>query len=180
VFTRALLSRSPGVIASDFMTDETHLHRHAAAPEPRWCSCAVPDEAAQEHRSGLNRRGFLTVSRRRAPRRRRVVATPEKASAAAGGIGKSVTITIMGTSDLHSHALNWDYYTDAAYSDKAGNVVGLSRVASVVKQIRADRGRDHTLLFDAGDTIQGTPWASTTRRWSPSRRPVRPIPWPRR
>jgi len=73
------------------------------------------------------------------------------------GLGPSVAITIMGTSDIHAHAVNWDYYTNAAYSDKAGNVVGLARVSSVVNQIRADRGRDRTLLFDAGDTIQGTP-----------------------
>ena len=63
----------------------------------------------------------------------------------------------MGTSDLHSNAVNWDYYKDATYSDSAGNAVGLARVSSVVNQIRADRGREHTLLFDAGDTIQGSP-----------------------
>jgi len=78
-------------------------------------------------------------------------------SAAVAADDKSVTITIMGTSDIHSNAVNWDYYTDAAFKDSAGNVVGLSRVSSVVNQIRADRGRDRTLLFDAGDTIQGTP-----------------------
>ncbi|NED56432.1 hypothetical protein G3I24_36805, partial [Micromonospora aurantiaca] len=27
--------------------------------------------------------------------------------------GRSVTITVMGTSDIHSHAVNWDYYKDA-------------------------------------------------------------------
>jgi 2',3'-cyclic-nucleotide 2'-phosphodiesterase/3'-nucleotidase len=73
------------------------------------------------------------------------------------GRDRSVTITVMGTSDIHSHAINWDYYQDAEYHDSAGNVVGLARVSSLVKQIRAARGRDHTLLFDAGDTIQGTP-----------------------
>ncbi|GAA4487602.1 5'-nucleotidase C-terminal domain-containing protein [Actinoallomurus oryzae] len=84
---------------------------------------------------------------------------PGAAEAATAGKGgkDSVTITIMGTSDIHSHAVDWDYYKDAAYSDSAGNVVGLARVSSLVNQIRKDRGRDHTLLFDAGDTIQGTP-----------------------
>jgi hypothetical protein len=77
-------------------------------------------------------------------------------AAAAAENDESVTITIMGTSDIHSNAVNWDYYTDATFTDSAGNVVGLSRVSTVVNQIRADRGRDHTLLFDAGDTIQGT------------------------
>ncbi|MFB9834584.1 bifunctional metallophosphatase/5'-nucleotidase [Actinoallomurus acaciae] len=84
---------------------------------------------------------------------------PGAAEAATAGRGAkgAVTITIMGTSDIHSHAVDWDYYKDAAYSDSAGNVVGLARVSSLVNQIRKARGRDHTLLFDAGDTIQGTP-----------------------
>ncbi|GLY91488.1 multifunctional 2',3'-cyclic-nucleotide 2'-phosphodiesterase/5'-nucleotidase/3'-nucleotidase [Actinoallomurus iriomotensis] len=84
---------------------------------------------------------------------------PGAAEAATAGKGakNSVTITVMGTSDIHSHAVDWDYYKDAAYSDSAGNAVGLARVSSLVNQIRKDRGREHTLLFDAGDTIQGTP-----------------------
>jgi len=123
-------------------------------PAPRWCSCRVPDEV-EEQRSGPSRRqvigglsaaGALTIA-----------GWPGTASAAVKNDPKSVTITIMGTSDIHSHAINWDYYNDAAYKDSAGNVVGLARVSSLVKQIRKDRGPDHTLLFDAGDTIQGTP-----------------------
>ncbi|GAA4355170.1 5'-nucleotidase C-terminal domain-containing protein [Microbacterium rhizosphaerae] len=134
-----------------------HDHSHDAAPEPRWCSCRIPDEIEQERRSGVSRRGFLTgVSAASALAAAGWVANPGKALAADGS-DRSVTITIMGTSDIHSHALNWDYYTNAAYSDKAGNVVGLARVSSVVNHIREIRGRDHTLLFDAGDTIQGTP-----------------------
>ncbi|SEK26466.1 bifunctional metallophosphatase/5'-nucleotidase [Nonomuraea pusilla] len=79
------------------------------------------------------------------------------AQAAAGE--KTVTVTVMGTSDLHSNVLNWDYFKDAAYADKAGNKVGLAQVSSLVDKIRAERGADHTLLFDSGDTIQGTPLA---------------------
>ncbi|WP_084620730.1 bifunctional metallophosphatase/5'-nucleotidase [Agromyces italicus] len=126
-------------------------HRHSE-PVPRWCSCAVPDDEV-EPRSGFSRRNVL------------IGATAASALAAVGWSGpaqaapndKSVTITIMGTSDLHTNVVNWDYYKDASYSDSAGNAVGLARVASIVKQIRADRGVDRTLLFDAGDTIQGTP-----------------------
>ncbi|MBO2446005.1 5'-nucleotidase C-terminal domain-containing protein [Actinomadura barringtoniae] len=119
-----------------------------SGPAPRWCSCRVPDEDA-----GISRRrvlGGLTAAGALA-----VAGWPRTAEAASGG--RTVTITVMGTSDIHSHAVDWDYYKDAAYSDSAGNVVGLARVSSVVKQIRADRGRERTLLFDAGDTIQGTP-----------------------
>ncbi|GGT26728.1 multifunctional 2',3'-cyclic-nucleotide 2'-phosphodiesterase/5'-nucleotidase/3'-nucleotidase [Nonomuraea spiralis] len=72
---------------------------------------------------------------------------------------KSVTVTVMGTSDIHSNALNWDYFKDAAYSDKQGNTIGLAQVSSLVNKVRAERGADHTLLFDSGDTIQGTPLA---------------------
>ncbi|SFR75067.1 2',3'-cyclic-nucleotide 2'-phosphodiesterase / 3'-nucleotidase [Agromyces sp. CF514] len=126
-------------------------------PVPRWCSCDVPDDDLVESGdTGITRRNIL------------IGATAASALAAAGWAGpavaapggkgdKSVTITIMGTSDLHTNVVNWDYYKDATYSDSAGNAVGLARVASVVKQIRADRGADRTLLFDAGDTIQGTP-----------------------
>ncbi|MBO2462097.1 bifunctional metallophosphatase/5'-nucleotidase [Actinomadura violacea] len=129
-------------------------------PAPRWCSCRVPDEPAgghEGHRHGLSRRqalGGLTAAGALA-----LAGWPGSAEAVTPGRrpGRDVTITVMGTSDIHSHALDWDYYKDAAYSDSAGNVVGLARVSSLVKQIRRQRGRGHTLLFDAGDTIQGTP-----------------------
>ncbi|MBM7466553.1 2',3'-cyclic-nucleotide 2'-phosphodiesterase/3'-nucleotidase [Microbacterium esteraromaticum] len=122
------------------MTDEQHTHVPADSPE------------------GLSRRGFLTgVTAASALAAAGWVAQPASASAAQGGEGKSVTITILGSSDIHSNALNWDYYKDAEFTDGKGNVVGLARLSSVVNQVRADRGRDHTLLFDAGDTIQGTP-----------------------
>ncbi|GAB2806409.1 5'-nucleotidase C-terminal domain-containing protein [Actinoallomurus bryophytorum] len=122
-----------------------------SGPAPRWCSCRVPDEPGP----GVGRRqvlGGLTAAGALA-----LAGWPRPAEAAAKGADRSVTITVMGTSDIHSHAVDWDYYNDAAYSDSAGNVVGLARVSSLVRQIRADRGREHTLLFDAGDTIQGTP-----------------------
>lgn len=106
-------------------------------------------------KSGLSRRNFLVGVSAASVLAAAGWAQSPKAVAASGG--KSVTITIMGTSDLHANALNWDYYKDAAYSDSAGNTIGLARVSSLVNQIRADRGRERTLLFDAGDTIQGSP-----------------------
>lgn len=149
------------------MSESTHSHEasHYNEPTPRWCSCAVPDEVeaqrneARRHR--ISRRGLITGAS--AAGVLAAAGWPGAAQAAQpdhggpGGNGKNVTITIMGTSDIHSNAINWDYYKDAAFSDAAGDVVGLARVSSLVNQIRADRGRDHTLLFDAGDIIQGTP-----------------------
>jgi 2',3'-cyclic-nucleotide 2'-phosphodiesterase/3'-nucleotidase len=66
-------------------------------------------------------------------------------------------LTVLGTTDLHGHGENWDYFKNAEYDDAAHNDVGLAKVSSVVSAYRAAKGRDHTLLIDAGDTIQGTP-----------------------
>ncbi|MEV7008093.1 5'-nucleotidase C-terminal domain-containing protein [Streptosporangium sp. NPDC051022] len=71
----------------------------------------------------------------------------------------SVTVTVMGTSDLHGNTLNWDYFKNAEFTDSKGNDVGLAKVSTLVNRIRAERGADRTLLFDSGDTIQGTPLA---------------------
>ncbi|MEU6531159.1 5'-nucleotidase C-terminal domain-containing protein [Streptomyces sp. NPDC046928] len=70
---------------------------------------------------------------------------------------KRYALTVMGTTDLHGNVFNWDYFKDAEYSDTAGNAKGLSRVSTLVNQVRKEKGRGNTLLIDAGDTIQGTP-----------------------
>ncbi|HEU0182427.1 MAG TPA: 5'-nucleotidase C-terminal domain-containing protein [Agromyces mariniharenae] len=132
------------------MTRTPHTHPE---PTPRWCSCAAPDDEVETTTSGLSRRNLLVGAS--AAGVLAAAGWPGAAQAAPGD--DSVTITIMGTSDLHANAVNWDYYKDAAYSDSAGNAIGLARVSSVVNHIRAERGREHTLLFDAGDTIQGSP-----------------------
>ncbi|MFI9616226.1 bifunctional metallophosphatase/5'-nucleotidase [Streptomyces sp. NPDC052023] len=67
------------------------------------------------------------------------------------------SLTVMGTTDLHGHVFNWDYFKDAEYTDTAGNAQGLARISTLVNQVREEKGRRHTLLLDAGDTIQGTP-----------------------
>ncbi|MGW4437497.1 bifunctional metallophosphatase/5'-nucleotidase [Streptomyces sp. NPDC004596] len=87
-------------------------------------------------------------------------AAPAAEAAEAKGPGKQVerySLTVMGTTDLHGHVFNWDYFKDAEYSDKAGNAQGLARVSTLVEGIRKEKGRSNTLLLDAGDTIQGTP-----------------------
>ncbi|MEU8649169.1 5'-nucleotidase C-terminal domain-containing protein [Streptomyces sp. NPDC048737] len=70
---------------------------------------------------------------------------------------KRYALTVLGTTDLHGHVFNWDYFKDAEYSDAKGNAQGLARVSTLVNKIREERGRENTLLLDAGDTIQGTP-----------------------
>ncbi|OUM41291.1 bifunctional metallophosphatase/5'-nucleotidase [Arthrobacter agilis] len=82
------------------------------------------------------------------------------ATAAPGGSkgpeDPTATITVLGTSDLHGYIENWDYFTNAEYDDAAHNDVGLAKVSGLINQVRADRGKESTLLIDAGDTIQGT------------------------
>ncbi|WP_182885796.1 bifunctional metallophosphatase/5'-nucleotidase [Microbispora sp. H10885] len=78
-------------------------------------------------------------------------------AAASAAPAKTVKITVMASSDIHGNALNWDYYKNAEYDDSAHNDVGLAKISTMVSQIRADRGAGHTLLFDSGDTLQGTP-----------------------
>lgn len=87
-----------------------------------------------------------------------VVAVTGMASATpAAAAPGAVTVTVMASSDLHGNALNWDYFKNAEYDDSAHNDVGLAKVSTLVNRIRADRGREKTMLLDSGDTIQGTP-----------------------
>ncbi|WP_335973630.1 bifunctional metallophosphatase/5'-nucleotidase [Streptomyces sp. CA2R106] len=66
------------------------------------------------------------------------------------------SLRVLGTTDVHGHALNWDYFTDAEYDDATHNDVGMAKLATLVEDARAEKGHDRTLLVDAGDIIQGT------------------------
>jgi len=81
--------------------------------------------------------------------------------------GTPVRLTIMGTTDLHGSVFNWNYFKDAEYDDLAKNDIGLAKVATLVEAVRSQRGRNHTLMIDAGDTIQGTPLAYYYARIAP-------------
>jgi len=117
----------------------------------------------------LNRRDFVTRSAATAAGAALVgglpvaAATPAAAAPAtaseAEGLKKAPlkqSFTVMGTTDLHGRVLNWDYFTDAEYDDKAHNDVGLAKISTLVNQIREEKGCHRTLLIDAGDIIQGT------------------------
>ncbi|MGW0915046.1 bifunctional metallophosphatase/5'-nucleotidase [Streptomyces sp. NPDC002784] len=109
----------------------------------------------------LNRRKFLKKSAVTGAG----VALAGAAAPAAGAAGerkgprpaKRYSLTVMGTTDLHGNIFNWDYFKDAEYTDARGNAKGLARIATLVEQVREEKGRRNTLLLDAGDTIQGTP-----------------------
>lgn len=59
-------------------------------------------------------------------------------------------LRILATSDLHMQVLSYDYY-----ADKAGGQPGMARISSLI-DIRRKEARN-CLLFDNGDTFQGTP-----------------------
>ncbi|AZM62853.1 MULTISPECIES: bifunctional metallophosphatase/5'-nucleotidase [unclassified Streptomyces] len=109
----------------------------------------------------LNRRKFLKRSAVTGAGVALAGAAAPAAEAAGAGRGrkpvKRYALTVMGTTDLHGHVFNWDYYKDAEYTDDAGNAQGLARMSTLVDQVRREKGRRNTLLLDAGDTIQGTP-----------------------
>ncbi|GAA2520863.1 MULTISPECIES: bifunctional metallophosphatase/5'-nucleotidase [Streptomyces] len=109
----------------------------------------------------LNRRKFLKRSAVTGAGVALAGAAAPAAEAAGAGRGrkpvKRHALTVMGTTDLHGHVFNWDYFKDAEHSDAAGNAQGLARVSTLVNQVREEKGRENTLLLDAGDTIQGTP-----------------------
>lgn len=61
-----------------------------------------------------------------------------------------VKLRIMETTDLHMHAMNFDYYRNAEASD-----FGLARTATLIRDARSEAR--NSLLFDNGDLIQGNP-----------------------
>ncbi|MFI7499059.1 bifunctional metallophosphatase/5'-nucleotidase [Streptomyces sp. NPDC049687] len=93
--------------------------------------------------------------------------TAEAATPKARHQPRTWSFSILGTTDLHSHVFDWDYYKDAAYADAKGNSVGVARVATLIKQQRKAKGEDHVLLVDAGDIIQGTSLAYYFARVDP-------------
>lgn len=63
---------------------------------------------------------------------------------------ETVTITILGTSDVHGQIFNYNYENDDV--DNSGSMVQLS---ALINSIRKEN--PNTILIDSGDIIQGTP-----------------------
>jgi 2',3'-cyclic-nucleotide 2'-phosphodiesterase / 3'-nucleotidase / 5'-nucleotidase len=66
----------------------------------------------------------------------------------------TATLRILETTDLHSNVLPYDYFQDTDKNIK----YGLAKTATLIKQARSEV--KNSMLFDAGDTIQGNPLAS--------------------
>lgn len=61
-----------------------------------------------------------------------------------------IHLRILATSDLHMHVLGYDYFLN-----RPSDSIGLSRIASLIAAER--RQCVNTLLFDNGDSLQGSP-----------------------
>jgi 2',3'-cyclic-nucleotide 2'-phosphodiesterase/3'-nucleotidase len=77
----------------------------------------------------------------------------------AGSDGEIVTLTVLGTTDLHGNVYNWDYFKNAEYNDSRSNDIGIAKASTIIKMRRTDLGAESCITLDAGDTIQGTPLA---------------------
>lgn len=75
-------------------------------------------------------------------------------------IGDSGKIRILATTDLHMNLTGFDYYTDTP-----DQTIGLTRTASLIRAARQEAERALVLMFDNGDSLQGTPmgdWAANS------------------
>ncbi len=75
-------------------------------------------------------------------------------------------IVIVATTDVHGRVFGWDYVRDAAAPG------GLSRAATALETLRA-RYPGSVVLVDAGDLLQGNPFATYYGRYD--KRQPRPV-----
>jgi len=72
----------------------------------------------------------------------------------------SAHVVVVATTDVHGHATGWDYLAERPFPG------GLARAASAVDSLRA-LYPGQVVLVDAGDLIQGDPFATYFARVSP-------------
>jgi len=68
--------------------------------------------------------------------------------------GTRAKLRLLATSDLHMHLTGFDYY-----ADRRDVSIGLTRTAGLIHTARKEAAKSNTLslLFDNGDSLQGTP-----------------------
>ncbi|HEX2692677.1 MAG TPA: 5'-nucleotidase C-terminal domain-containing protein [Gemmatimonadaceae bacterium] len=85
------------------------------------------------------------------------------APAQLGRSTQSIDLVVATTTDVHGRVAAWDYY-----ANKPEIIRGLTRAATIVDSVRgANPGR--VILLDAGDLLQGNPFAYVAARVSSNR-----------
>ncbi|MBA3521530.1 MAG: metallophosphoesterase, partial [Gemmatimonadales bacterium] len=82
------------------------------------------------------------------------------ASLVSAPVQDSAHVVLVATTDVHGHATAWDYVAKRPFPG------GLARVAVVVDSLRR-RYPGQVVLMDAGDVLQGDPFASYHARVAP-------------
>ncbi|HEU4680483.1 MAG TPA: 5'-nucleotidase C-terminal domain-containing protein [Gemmatimonadales bacterium] len=78
----------------------------------------------------------------------------------AGPLQDTAHVVVVATTDIHGHATDWDYLAGRPFPG------GLARVATIVDSLRT-RHPGQVVLVDAGDLIQGNPFATYFARVGP-------------
>ncbi len=81
---------------------------------------------------------------------------------AAGTVDNTVKFRLLETTDLHSNVMDYDYY-----QDKPTIEFGLDRTAKLIEAARSEVHKDNSMLFDAGDLVQGNPLADYVAKVKP-------------
>ncbi|WP_307407578.1 bifunctional 2',3'-cyclic-nucleotide 2'-phosphodiesterase/3'-nucleotidase [Neobacillus ginsengisoli] len=86
-----------------------------------------------------------------------------KAAGTTATAGNTAKLRILETTDLHDAVMAYDYYQD---TDKGINY-GLSKTATLIQQARSEVDPSNSMLFDAGDLLQGNPMADYVAKVKP-------------
>lgn len=70
---------------------------------------------------------------------------------------RTMTVTLLATTDLHGNLLPYDFFTARPVPR------GLAKIATMVEQIRTEN--PNVILIDCGDTIQGAPLESVYQHY---------------
>ena len=80
----------------------------------------------------------------------------------------TLRLRLLGTTDLHAHLMPYDYY-----AEEDGRPYGLLRTATLIREARLEA--TNTMLFDNGDSLQGTPLGDITRHTASGWRGPNPV-----
>ena len=108
------------------------------------------------------------------PTRRRTVVTGAAAGVAATAVAAAspaqaagnktgqVTLTVLGTTDLHGNVFNWDYFKDAEFDDSAHNDIGLAKIADAHRAASARGPRRRCSSSTPATPSRAPRWPTTT------------------